>query len=46
MYFSLRENMMCSVRVAFYVGHGNSNYVWAGFANGQLGQRDCIGQTD
>ncbi len=36
MYFSLRENMMCSVRAALFVGDDNSNQGGRVFANGQL----------
>ncbi len=35
MYCSLRENV-CSVRAALFVGHGNSNYGWAG--SGKVGK--------
>ncbi len=34
--FSLLEKMMCTVRVALFVGLSNSNYGGWGFAKGQL----------
>ncbi len=36
MYFSLRENMKCSARAAFFVGDSNSNLGGRLFANGPL----------